>query len=896
MMKRFFTFVLISMLSFLVIASSDFNIAHALSEEERIEKGLTFPDANESYDTVKSLEFIPKTFEAYFHLPTTHTSRGGILFGNFGPDATSACFSFEIYSNGYPKVYYDVDNVGTTNPSPINVNFQQVDVRSNGYVHLVITHDNVNNQAHCYLNGELRQTVSVSPTTYYNNFDYSLSKQSRVGGDYRSDNGQYFKGAIKALEFYKDVRTADEVKADYERLLSSVPSDNDLICAYNFTQSGNAYLNDLSGNGYTIDYSGDNYLDVDSISYDTESRYITVENYDIHPNTFEAEILLPKSFAARAGVILGNWGMGSSLSFEVNTAGKPRLFYTAIDGKDKSIIFDADVRTGDWTHLAITHDMVNKRVYCYINGIKVGESLECYNYIDDSLDYPFVLGGDNRSGNEQYFKGFIKSVAVFSDVRSADEIKQDYESGVDLTDDKLIASYQIDKSKEGKDIDNLANNKYKLHYQTTWFTNKEEVTDYDYSFALVGDTQIIAKRYPNELHKIYDWIVDNKESKKIEYVFGLGDITDANTPTEWTVAKREISKLDGVVPYSLVRGNHDSSLWFNNTFYTEEYVNQFDGFYDDQYIDNSYNAFVVGDTDYLLITLDYGASDEELEWAGSVIEEHPNHRVIITTHCYMYRDGTTLGVNDVCPPADSNDANYSPNKVYNNGDQMWEKLVSQYGNIFLVLSGHDPCENVVTRQSEGIHGNTVTQMLIDPQGMDAAMGATGMVAMLYFKADGSKMEVEFYSTVHNQFFKESNQYMIDISNTGSVAHDYKLFTNDEYHWFECECGKEKLDSCKEHEYMTVYDENEHWNECECGLVEENSHHEHTYDEGKIVIKPTSKEQGQKEYSCTGCNKKYTEILERVPKKGCFGSIGISMLSLLMLFGVVLFIRRRKQNM
>ena len=72
----------------------------------------------------------------------------------------------------------------------------------------------------------------------------------------------------------------------------------------------------------------------------------------------------------------------------------------------------------------------------------------------------------------------------------------------------------------------------------------------------------------------------------------------------------------------------------------------------------------------------------------------------------MFRDGTTLDQGDVCPPATTGG--------YNNGDHLWDKLISRYGNIYMVLSGHDPCDNVVTLQSKGIHGNTVTQMLIDP--------------------------------------------------------------------------------------------------------------------------------------------------------------------------------------
>ena len=37
----------------------------------------------------------------------------------------------------------------------------------------------------------------------------------------------------------------------------------------------------------------------------------------------------------------------------------------------------------------------------------------------------FCVGGDNRSGNAQYFKGTIYSVNIFNDVRTAEEIALD---------------------------------------------------------------------------------------------------------------------------------------------------------------------------------------------------------------------------------------------------------------------------------------------------------------------------------------------------------------------------------------------------------------------------------------------------------------------------------------
>lgn len=87
---------------------------------------------------------------------------------------------------------------------------------------------------------------------------------------------------------------------------------------------------------------------------------------------------------------------------------------------------------------------------------------------------------------------------------------------------------------------------------------------------------------------------------------------------------------------------------------------------------------------------------------------------------------------------------------------MWEKFVSKHKNISLVISGHDPCDNVVVTRSEGAGGATVTQMLVDPQGMDLTSPA-GMICMLYFSEDGTQVQVEYYSAIRDRYFKKSNQ-------------------------------------------------------------------------------------------------------------------------------------------
>ena len=170
----------------------------------------------------------------------------------------------------------------------------------------------------------------------------------------------------------------------------------------------------------------------------------------------------------------------------------------------------------------------------------------------------------------------------------------------------------------------------------------------------------------------------------------------------------------------------------------------------------------MGGQDYLFMGLDYGAPDDVLQWASDVIAAHPNHNVIISTHCYLFRDGTTLDDRDDTPPSGNG-------PQYNDGDDMWEKLISQHENITMVASGHDPSDYIVVTQTEGVHGNVVTQMLIDAQSVDLAMKGAGMLAIAYFSNGGKTVQMEYYSTIRNQWYLEENRFTITVHSVNSPA-------------------------------------------------------------------------------------------------------------------------------
>lgn len=523
--------------------------------------------------------------------------------------------------------------------------------------------------------------------------------------------------------------------------------------------------------------------DSDGVYTTMESSYRMESTFKGLPKTIESTIKLPKIFTGGPGnTIIGNHKYENYVfSFEINANGNPYVVFDPPWKQRRVMEFtDVDVRTGEWLHLALTTDIVADTVSCYVNG-ELKQTLAIPTHYDpvleqstDFLDYdigePMYVGRDIRGGHDNYyFKGKIKTLTMFSDIRTTEEIIADM-NGISSDADALIADYCFDGC-YGTDVVDRSKNALNLKNIGYMPTDPEEPTDYAYSFAVIGDTQILTRVYPEKLSAIYDWIVDNKDAHNIQYVMGVGDITDADTDKEWETAKSAISKLNGVVPFSLVRGNHDSEKKFS-TYLTDLYSSQIAGCYNGD-INSSYNIFTVGEVDYLLIALNMGANDDELLWAEELIKTHPNHNVIITTHIYLDSDGTHIDDKGTVPAT-------TCRENANNGDDIWNELVSKYSNISLVLSGHVNSTDVVVTKSQGVNGNTVTQILTDPQCTDESYsaGPTGIVTMLYFSEDGKNVQVRNYSTIREQYFGVQNQFDMTIDTVaylyGDVNDDAKV--------------------------------------------------------------------------------------------------------------------------
>ncbi|MDG1897694.1 MAG: metallophosphoesterase [Fuerstiella sp.] len=285
-----------------------------------------------------------------------------------------------------------------------------------------------------------------------------------------------------------------------------------------------------------------------------------------------------------------------------------------------------------------------------------------------------------------------------------------------------------------------------------------------FSVVLLPDTQNYSEKYADTYAAQTLWVRQQAKADNIKFVVHLGDIVQTSTQEpEWENADRAMRLLDGVVPYSIAPGNHDmvvktrDTTLYNQYYSPERFADQpwYGGHMGDTN-DNNFCFFEASDMKFMIINLEFAPRDETLEWAATVIQQYPDHRVIVATHCYMRPDKRDTG----CAT--------SYKIAGNSGEQIWQKLVRRQPNIFLVVSGHVLGVGLQTSINDA--GGKVLEMLTDYQGLPN--GGDGWLRSLQFVPAENKIHVKTYSPVlnkHNGDAKETFSLDYEMTTAESKA-------------------------------------------------------------------------------------------------------------------------------
>jgi hypothetical protein len=211
-----------------------------------------------------------------------------------------------------------------------------------------------------------------------------------------------------------------------------------------------------------------------------------------------------------------------------------------------------------------------------------------------------------------------------------------------------------------------------------------------FTLVVLPDAQIAVQNKPELFTAQTEWILNHREDQKIAFVAHVGDVVEwPSRLSDWQRAIAALNPLNQNVPYAISVGNHDFDAWactpaatcdpnqaiaadrratmFNSHFPLSMFQSQgglLDAFPAGQ-SDNTAITFQAAGIEWLVVSLKYNPTDEELGWANQVIAAHPGHQVIVNAHEYQQGNNRTAI-----------------------GDRIWNTVVRKHPKVRFVLSGH----------------------------------------------------------------------------------------------------------------------------------------------------------------------------------------------------------------
>jgi len=246
----------------------------------------------------------------------------------------------------------------------------------------------------------------------------------------------------------------------------------------------------------------------------------------------------------------------------------------------------------------------------------------------------------------------------------------------------------------------------------------------DFSVVLLPDTQLYSEKFPDTYVAQTEWIRQRVASERIEFVIHLGDVVQtATVEQEWKNADRAHRVLDGMVPYSVLPGNHDGAPGetelFNKYFSPARFhCCPWYGGHMGETNDNNYCCFNAAGMKFLVLSLECHPRDETLAWASEVVQRYADRRVIVATHAYM-----------------------NPKKRLDSGQRIFDQLVRTNENVFMVVCGHIGA--AVQKTATNDAGGQVHEVLCDYQ--NRPNGGDGWLQLLRFVPDENQIRIEAYS-------------------------------------------------------------------------------------------------------------------------------------------------------
>ena len=278
-----------------------------------------------------------------------------------------------------------------------------------------------------------------------------------------------------------------------------------------------------------------------------------------------------------------------------------------------------------------------------------------------------------------------------------------------------------------------------------------------FTIVAIPDTDIYIRDRPDIFNAQINMIKDNIDTLNIKFVINTGSMVYSGiSEKQWKTMNNTLEVLDGKVPYLIVPGDRDHNghvalknklnfnKYFNYTKFTK--YSWYGGHYPEKGNENNFGFFSAENMDFLILGLTYCPIDDDLQWANNIINTYPDKKVILFTHSYLNGEGKRIsfGKKGSC----SNSGIQG-----NEGEDIWNKLISKHQNIILVLSGHIPG---ISQTVDYVNNYAINQVLQNFQTLPN--GGDGYLRFYMFFPDENIIVVKTYSPYLNEYETSPENY------------------------------------------------------------------------------------------------------------------------------------------
>ena len=423
-----------------------------------------------------------------------------------------------------------------------------------------------------------------------------------------------------------------------------------------------------------------------------------------------------------------------------------------------------NIADGEWHHVALVR--TNTEFTYYLDGSVAGVYEEAST--PNTNDITYNIGSTNLYNDSKPFEGYVRQITIYEGAISHEQVLSDMNNSQinsDSAEARLLANWNLGDYWTQRFVDStvVGSPTAEIHSFDKFIEADYSFGDYDYTFVIFPDIQIMTNFNPDRLNNQIQWVIDHKEEMNIEFAMFVGDLSDYGQREHlYETAAAAMSKLDNVIPYCFAPGNHDyddnantrNQTYFEKHFPYSKHSNLpgYGGVYKEGNMANSYYTFEVeGGIKYLVINLEYKPRLSVLRWANVIAEAHPDHRVIMNTHSYLTGAGDFSG--------GANVANEG-----NGGITIFNEFMVNHPNIFMGVGGHENNDEPFHRVEYGVNGNKITSLLCDVQvSVYNGEGCLDVLLLVHVNEEHKTMNLVYYSPMHEKVFNVQGQYQISFA-------------------------------------------------------------------------------------------------------------------------------------